>query len=68
MIFNEEDYSNSDEQVELLSIEYIIHYIYCVLSLIYLVSTIVHLYFAVHKLSNFSSNPGKVHFEGWYTC
>ena len=27
-------------------------------------STRVFLSFAVHKLANFSSNPGKVHFEG----
>ena len=31
---------------------------------IHILPTIVYLYFAVHKLANFSSNPGKVHFEG----
>ena len=29
----------------------------------YLLSTRVDLSFSVHKLANFSSNPGKVHFE-----
>ena len=33
-------------------------------SLIYLFSTIVYLGFSIHKLENFSSNPGEVHFEG----
>ena len=33
-------------------------------SLIYLLSTRVDLYFSVHKLAKFSSNPGKVKFEG----
>ena len=32
--------------------------------MIYLLSTRVDFSFAVHKLANFSSNPGKVHFEG----
>ena len=31
---------------------------------IYLLSTIVYLSFVVQKLAIFSSNPGKVHFEG----
>ena len=30
----------------------------------YLLSKRVNLSFAVHKLAKFSSNPGKVHFEG----
>ena len=33
-------------------------------SLIYIFSTKVDLCFAVHNLAKFSSNPGKVHFEG----
>ena len=41
-----------------------IHYIACIGSLIYLLSTRVYLSFSVHKLASFSSNPGKVHFEG----
>ena len=32
--------------------------------LIYLFSIRVDLYFAAHKMSKFSSNPGRVHFEG----
>ena len=41
-----------------------IHYRACIESLIYLLSTIVDLSFAVHKLEKFSSYPGEVHFEG----
>ena len=44
--------------------EYNIHYISCIGSLIYLLSTRVDLSFAVHKLEFFSANPGKVYFEG----
>ena len=50
--------------VEKLTREYNIHYIACMGSLIYLLSTRVDLTFAVHKLENFSSNPRKVHSEG----
>ena len=64
MIFTKEDVSTSDEQVEKLTREYNIHYRACIGSLIYLLSTRVDLSFAVHKLSKFSENPGKVHFEG----
>ena len=64
MIFNKEDVSTSDEQVESLTREYNIHYRACIGFLIYLLSTRVDLSFAVHKLAKFSSNPGKVHFEG----
>ena len=63
MIFTKEDVSNSDEQVEKLTREYNIHYRACICSLIYLLYTIVDLSFAVHKLTKFSANPGKVHFE-----
>ena len=59
-----EDVSTSDEQVESLTREYNIHYRACIGSLIYLLSTRVELSFAVHKLEKFSTNPGKVHFEG----
>ena len=48
----------------MLYIEYNIHYRACVLSLIYILSTIVHLCFSVHKLEMFSSNQDKVHFGG----
>ena len=44
--------------------EHNIHYRACIGSWIYLLSTIVDLSFAVHKLAKFSANPGKVHFEG----
>ena len=62
MIFTKEYVSNSDEQVESLTREYNIHYRACIGSLIYLLSTIVELSFAVNKLAKFSANPGKVHF------
>ena len=64
MIFTKEDVSTNDEQVEKLTREYNIHYRACIGSLIYLLSIRVDLSFAVHKLANFSANPGKVHFEG----
>ena len=63
MIFTKEDVSTSDEQIDQLTREYIIHYWACIVSLIYLLSTRVNLSFAVHKLAKFSSDPGKVHFE-----
>ena len=63
MIFTKEDVSTIDEQVESLTREYNIHYIDCIGTLIYLLSTRVDLSFAVHKSANFSANPGKVHFE-----
>ena len=43
MIFTKEDVSTSDEQVEKLTIEYNIHYRYCIVSLIYILSTKKHL-------------------------
>ena len=49
---------------EKLAREYNIHYRACIGSLIYLLSTRVDLSFSVKKLSKFSANPGKVHFEG----
>ena len=54
MIFTKEDVSTSDEQVEKLTREYNIHYIACIGSLIYLLSTRVYLRFSVHKLAKFS--------------
>ena len=63
MIFTKENVSTSDEQVEKLTREYNIHYIACICSLIYLLSTRLELSFALHKLSKLSANPGKVHFE-----
>ena len=47
-----------------LSGEFNFHYRSCIRSFIYLLSTRVDLSFTVHKLAKFSSNPGKVHFEG----
>ena len=64
MIFTKEDAPTSDEQVDNLTREFNIRYRSCIGSLIYLLSTRVDLSFAVHKLAKFSSNPGKVHFEG----
>ena len=64
IIFTKEDVSTSDEKVEKLTREYNIHYRACIGSLIYLLSTRVDLSFEVHKLANFSTNPGKVNFEG----
>ena len=63
MIFTKYDTSTSDKQVEKFTREFNIHYRDCVGSLIYLFSTRVEFSFTVHKLSKFSSNPGKVHFE-----
>ena len=57
MIFTKENVSTSDEQIEELTREYNIHYIACIGSLIYLLSTRVDLSFAVHKLEKFSANP-----------
>ena len=63
MIFKKEDVSTSDEKVERLNREYNIHYRACIGSLIYILSTRVDFSFAVHKLANFSANPGRVHYE-----
>ena len=41
-----------------------IHYRSCIGSFIYLLYKIVYLSFIEHKLEKFSSNTGKVHFEG----
>ena len=64
MIFTKEGVSTSDEKVERVTREYNIHYRACIGSLICLLSTIVDLSFAVHKLAKFPANHGKVHFEG----
>ena len=63
MIFTKADASTRDEQVENLNREININYRSCIGSFIYLLSKIVDLSFAVHKLAKFSSNPGKLHFE-----
>ena len=64
MIFTKAYASTSDEQVQKLTMEVNINYRAYIGSLIYLLSTNVDLSFAVHKLAKFSSNSGKVHFEG----
>ena len=64
IIFTKDDRSTSYEQVEKLTRGFNIHYRACIGSLVYLLSTRVDLSFAVHKLSIFSANPGKVRFEG----
>ena len=64
MIFTKENYSTIYEQVEVLSREFNIHYRACVGSLIYILSKRVYLCFSVQRLVKFSSNPGKVNFEG----
>ena len=63
MIFTKNDVYTSNEQVEKFFREFNINYRSCIGSLIYLLSTRLHLSFAVHKLANSSSNTGKVHFE-----
>ena len=64
MISTKADASTIDEQVEKLTRELNIHYRACIGSFIYLLSTRVDLRFLVHKLEKFSSNTGKVQFEG----
>ena len=64
IIFTKYDTSTSDEQVEKLIRSFNIHYRYCIGSLIELLSTRVDFSFGVYKLETFSTNPGKVHFEG----
>ena len=63
IIFTKSDSYTIDEQVENFTIEFSIQYRDFIVSLIYLLSERVDMSFAVHKLSKFSSNPGKVHFE-----
>ena len=63
IIFTKYDTYTSDEQVEKLTREFNIHYRSFIGSLIYSLSIRVELIFAVQKLSRFSANPGKVHFE-----
>ena len=61
--FTKDYTSTSGEQVEKLTREFNIHYIACIGSLVYLLSTGVGLSFTVHKLAKFLANPGKLHFE-----
>ena len=55
MVFTKEDFSTSDDQIEILTREYNIHYRSCIGSLVYLLSTRVDLSFEVHKLAKFSA-------------
>ena len=64
MIFTKAAASSSDEKVKKLTREFNIHYRACIGSFIYLLPTRVYLSYSVQKLAKFSSNPGKVHFEG----
>ena len=49
MIFTKDDVSASNEQVEKLDRELKIHHRDCIVSLIYILSKIVYLSFAVHQ-------------------
>ena len=62
MIFSKIDASTRDEQVQILTRKFNIHYRAYIGSLIYLLSTRVYFSFAVQKLAKFLSNPGKVNF------
>ena len=64
MIFTKYDAYTSDEKVDKLNREYQYSLQSFYWIIYYLISTRVGLSFSVHKLANFSSNPGKVHFEG----
>ena len=64
IIFTKADAYTRYEQVDKLTNEFNVHYRSCIGSLIYLMSTRVDLNFAVNKFAKFSSNPGKVNFEG----
>ena len=64
MIITKKYASTSDEQVGVISRDHNLRYRAFVLSLIYILSTRVDLYFPIYRLAKFSSNTGKVHFEG----
>ena len=64
MILTKDDVSTSADQVEKLTREFNIHYRASIGKLIYLLSIRVDFSFAVHKSEKFSSNPGKINFEG----
>ena len=68
MIFTKSRASISDEQVEKLTREFNVQYRICIVSLIYLLYTIVDLSFSVQNLAKFSLNPGKVNLTDWYIC
>ena len=62
MIFTRDTVSTSGEQVGKFTREFNIHYRAYTISLIYLLSTREYLSLSIHKLAQFSSNNGKVHF------
>ena len=64
MIFTKDVVSTRYDQVEKLTSKFNIHYRACVGSFIYFLSTRVDLIFSVHKLAKFSSNTGKIQYEG----
>ena len=64
IMFTKADLSNSDDQVDKLTIEFNSSYRACIGSLIYLLSTRMDFSFEVQSLAKISSNPGKVHSEG----
>ena len=66
-IFTKEDASVSDEQGEVLSRYYNIHYRACVVSLVYISSKKVDSCFAVHKLEKCHRIPVKYTLRVWYT-
>ena len=68
MIFTKADASTSDEKVDKLTREFNIHHIAFIGSLIYLLSTIVGLSFAVHKLARFYQTLVKYIMNLWYIC
>ena len=64
MIFTKADEYTTDVQLERFTRGLNINYRDCIGTLIYLSSKRVYLSFTVHKLAKFSSNQGKVYFEG----
>ena len=65
MIITKADASTSDEKVEKLTREFNIQYRAFIGSLIYLLSTIVGLSFAVHKLAKFYQTTVKYIMKDW---
>ena len=62
MIFTKYDTSTSDEEVDILTSIFNVHYRACIGLLVYLLSTVLGFIFTVHKLAFFLENPGKVNF------
>ena len=64
IIFTKADTYTSDEQVDKVTRKLNSDYRACIVSLIYLLCTIIYLSFLLHVLANVLSNAGKVYFEG----